>query len=159
MNPYQEEEKRQEAEKEELQNIYKIGMRSDDMSKTHRMGFYLCIFVVMVILMVLSLTFSAPMLEYDESEVYSCPQHLEYAPTFSVDSKTATFNSEQDKKVLRPPFSYDRELPFYDPFKCKPFYQDTTEPIWYSRVDNVKPENQHLIVYGFIHGEDAEDKN
>lgn len=73
MNPYQEEEKRQEAEKEELQNVYKIGMRSDDMSKMHRMGFYLCIFIVMVILMVLSLTFSAPMLEYDESEIYSCP--------------------------------------------------------------------------------------
>ena len=57
--------------------------------------------------------------------------------------------------MLRPPFGYDREELFYDPMKCKPFYQNTTEPIWYSRVDDITPANQHLIIYGFIRGEDA----
>ena len=128
------------------------------MGGTHKLVFGLCILFCVVISMILSLLATAPMLEYDESEIYSCPKALDTAPTLTADGKFASFNSEQDKAVMRPAFGYDREEPFYDPLACKPFYQDTSEPVWYSRVENVVPQNQHLVIYGFIHGEDAEKK-
>ena len=76
MNPYQEEQKKREAEQEELQNIYKIEMRSEHMTGFHRLGFGLCILFCVVMALVFSLVATAPMLEYDESEIYICPQHL-----------------------------------------------------------------------------------
>ena len=39
---------------------------------------------------------------------------------------------------------------FYDPFKCKPFYRNTTEPVWLGRVQHLKRENQHILIYGFV---------
>lgn len=39
---------------------------------------------------------------------------------------------------------------FYDPLKCAPFYANSSEPIWYGRVENMSPVNQNLFIYGFV---------
>jgi len=51
-------------------------------------------------------------------------------------------NHGQGTKVVIDPFTRQTDYDFfYDPRSCAPFYADSSEPIWYGRVDNLKPEN------------------
>jgi len=39
---------------------------------------------------------------------------------------------------------------FYDPLECAPFYKDSSAPIWYSRIEDLKPQNQNIVIFGFV---------
>ena len=70
MNPYDAQER--ENEKTETDE-YKIEMRSQHMDGVHTIAFSAFLLAATIALVVLSAT-SVPMLIYDESEVYSCPE-------------------------------------------------------------------------------------
>ena len=51
-------------------------------------------------------------------------------------------NANQGTKKVIDPFTHQADYDFfYDPLSCAPFYANTSEPIWYGRVENLKPEN------------------
>ena len=72
--------------------------------------------------------------------------------TQKVFGQVKAFSKSQDKRYKVEPFTggrVEQDL-FYDPLKCKPFYMDKSAPVWYGRVENMQPEHQHLLVYGFV---------
>ena len=154
MNPYSKEREKEKNENDE----YKIEMRSQHMESLHTLGFAGVVLVLTIVLVTVSAT-SAPMLIYDESEVYSCPEDYAKEAAWEQPEREA-FTAMQDKRYNKDFLTgAPTEDLFYDPLKCKPFYWDTTEPIWYGRVENLVPQNQNLVIYGFVHSADAREKD
>ena len=127
------------------------------------------IFMAICVLTVMGLsTYHTPMLKYDESEVYACPYDLQDSyqqiagPSWDPDEilvedeegVTHSINDQVGSRLTEDPFTHQSDYDFfYDPLDCNPFYQNhgwEENPIWFGRVKNLKKENQHLIIYGFV---------
>ena len=84
----------------------KIEMRSQYMSGTHTFLFSMALMVAVCLILVLS-TASTPMLLYDESEIYSCPE--DYISTklaeqaLEEDAKNQPFNENSGKGLEKDP--------------------------------------------------------
>ena len=91
MNPYSKEREKEKNENDE----YKIEMRSQHMESLHTLGFAGVVLVLTIVLVTVSAT-SAPMLIYDESEVYSCPEDYAKEAAWELSEREA-FTVMQDK--------------------------------------------------------------
>ena len=121
---------------------YKVETRANYMGSLHYLIFSLVALACTVALLVGS-AYSTPMLVYNESAIYSCPE--------DALTRRSSDSDEQGRGYYSAPFTGQRDEDFfYDPAACAPFYADAEAPVWLDRVENLGPENQHLYIYGFV---------
>ena len=107
------------------------------------------LFVVIMILAIIVSSFASDMLIYDEGDVYSCP--VDHINSKLAEHFEVKLDDDEGKRFRVDPISHEKyEDMFYDPMACQPFYKTSEEPIWYGRVDGLRPVNQKLLVYGFV---------
>ena len=121
---------------------YKIDTRANWMGSCHYLTFVLVILACTVLLLVGS-AYHTPMLKYNESDIYSCPKPV-YAAAYKtgeIDEEHKELNNQGKRKFVDKFTGQKDEDFFYDPLACQPFYANSSEPVWYGRVEHLVPEN------------------
>ena len=99
-------------------------MRADFMSAKHNFFFTAVLISAICLTMIIS-TRSIPMLMYNESEVYSCPEDVYTMPLKEKLLSRGNNHFESSMSVgyeKDPVTGIDSQDFFYDPVKCKPIY-------------------------------------